>query len=245
MNMKIIKAIFFITAFLLFVACSQDKDAKKLVVVTSAEYPPFEYMQEGKIIGFDIDLAYLIGKKLGLPVEVKSMQFSGILPSLLAGKADFAISTITITNERKKQIDFSLPYYFEQMAVVFKKGAPITTVQSLCGKKAAAQLGTTMALWLKSNVQCAQIDLLDSNPLAIEALKAGKIDFVVMDGTQAVIFANKNQGLESKPIVAAKDGYGIAFAKQSKLLPKVDAVLKLLQDSGEIEKLKHKWLGVK
>lgn len=243
--MKVIKMIFFIILSCLLVACFKPKSENKIVVATSAEYPPFEYMQQGSIVGFDIDLINLIGKKLQLSVEIKNMQFSSILPVLLAGKADLAISTITITEARKKQLAFSMPYYFEQMAAVFKKGVFVTNAQSLCGKKVAAQLGTTMAIWLKNNLQCAEAQLLDSNPLAIEALKSDKVDVVMMDGAQAIIFAHKNPGLESKPIVAAKDGYGVAFTKESDLLPKVDAILKSLQDSGEIEKLKHKWLGVK
>lgn len=242
-KMQICKLLLAISVLCLLISCSSARNTKKLLIATSAEYPPFEYMHQGKVVGFDIDLAKLIGAKLGYAVEISNMQFSSILPALSLGKVDMAISTITVTQERAQQFTFSKPYFYEQMAAVYQKPKLILAPQDLCGKKVAAQLGTTMAIWLKAEVNCAQIYLTDSNPLAIEALKTGKIDVVIMDGTQALIFASKNKELASSPIFKAKDGYAVAFPKGSKLRAKVNAIIKSLQDSGEIKQLEHKWLG--
>src|SRR3990167_11330273 len=98
---------------LLMTACSSDKNANELHVVTSAEYPPFEYVENGQLRGFDIDLVKLVAKKLGMKVVFDNVQFSTVLASLGSGKADMAISTITITPLRAKNFDYSDPYYFE------------------------------------------------------------------------------------------------------------------------------------
>ena len=89
---------------LLMTACSSDKNANELHVVTSAEYPPFEYQEFGVLKGFDIELAQVIAEKLGKTAQFENMQFSSVLPALSAGRVDAAISTITITAERQKNV---------------------------------------------------------------------------------------------------------------------------------------------
>lgn len=105
------------------------------VFSTSAEYPPFEYIENGEIKGFDIDLAKLIAKELGKEAVFDNMQFSTVLPALNSGQDDVAIATITITEERKKNFDFSIPYYFEGMAAVFDISQPVKEISQLTGKK--------------------------------------------------------------------------------------------------------------
>src|SRR5262249_50051276 len=141
--------------------------------------------------GFDIDLAKLIAKELGKEAVFDNMQFSSILPALTSGQVDAAISTITITRDRKKNFDFTAPYYFEGMAAVFKKDVPIHDVSHLAGKKLSAQLGSTMEIWLKKHAKNEEIITMDNNNEAVEALKAGHIDVVLMDGAQGAIFSAK------------------------------------------------------
>ncbi len=124
-----------ISASMLFLSgCGNEKDRNEIHFVTSAEYPPFEYNEQGEIKGFDIDLAKLIAKELGKKAVFDNMQFSSILPALSAGQADIAISTITITEDRKKNFDFSSPYYFEGMAAVFNQKDPVNHPSQLTGK---------------------------------------------------------------------------------------------------------------
>ncbi|MBI2785989.1 MAG: transporter substrate-binding domain-containing protein, partial [Legionella longbeachae] len=133
--------------FMLY-ACDKPKDNDTLHFSTSAEYPPFEYSDHGEIKGFDIELARLIAKELGKEAAFDNMQFSTVLPAVSTGQDDLAISTITITDERKKNFDFSDPYFFEGMAAVYKSSEPITQSRQLKGKKIAVQLGTVMEIWL-------------------------------------------------------------------------------------------------
>ena len=243
--MNRINAFIVVVMLVLLSGCSNNKvddDAKKIHFATSAEYPPFEYQGQWEIKGFDIDLAKLIAKKLGKEAVFDNMQFSSILPALTSGRVQAAISTITITNERKKNFDFSTPYYFEGMAAVFKKGSDITSPAKLKGKKLAAQLGSTMEIWLKKHAANEPIFAMDNNNQAIEALKAGHVDVVLMDGAQGAIFSEKNPGLTYTIIAKAEDGYGIALEKGSPLTAQINQILNSLKKEGEIAKLQHTWL---
>lgn len=243
--MNKVNACIFVVFLLFLTGCSNNKaskETKTLHFATSAEYPPFEYQAHGVIKGFDIDLAKLIAKELGKEAVFDNMQFSSILPALNSGQSDIAISTITITNERKKNFDFTSPYYFEGMAAVFKKERPITTPSQLAGKKLAAQLGSTMEIWLKKHRANETIVVMDNNNQAVEALKADHVDVVLMDGAQGAIFSQKNPGLAYAIIAKAEDGYGLAFKKHSPLRAKINRILNSLKEKGEIAKLEKIWL---
>ena len=124
--MNKIIAYILIGSLLFLTGCSNNKENKETTTIhfaTSAEYPPFEYQEHGVLKGFDIELAKLIAKELGKEAVFDNMQFSSILPALTSGQVDIAISTITITNERKN-FRFTAPYYFEGMAAVFKQETP-------------------------------------------------------------------------------------------------------------------------
>ncbi|KTC81817.1 substrate-binding periplasmic protein [Legionella cincinnatiensis] len=220
-----------------------DENTKTIHFAVAAEYPPFEYNDYGEIKGFDIDLARLIAKKLGKEAYFDAMQFSGILPALSLGQVDAAISTITITKQRKKNFDFTEPYYFESMAAVFPKEKPIKNARELTDKKIAVQLGTTMEIWLKKNVPNANILVMDNNNQTIAALKAGHVDLVLVDGIQGAVYSQKNPGLSFAVIAQSADGYGIALKKGSLLTQQINNVLQDLDQSGELSKLKKKWLG--
>lgn len=219
-----------------------DKESDYIHFAVSAEYPPFEYNDHGVIKGFDIDLARLIAKQLGKKAFFDVMQFSSILPALSSKQSDAAISTITITEQRKKSFDFSQPYYFESLSVVFDEKKPITKVSQLSGKKIAVQLGSTMEIWLKKNAPDAHLLVMDNNNQTIAALKAGHVDLVMLDGAQGVVFSQKNPGLSSFIIAKSADGYGLAFPKDSPLTQKVNKVLDILKQNGELAKLQNKWL---
>ncbi|PJE17917.1 ABC transporter substrate-binding protein [Legionella sp.] len=231
-----------ISLSLLLAGCGSRKDDDSIHFATSAEYPPFEYKENGKLKGFDIELAQLIAKHLGKKAVFDNMQFSSILPSLSSGQSDLAISTITITADREKNFDFSTPYYFEGMAAVFKKNSPLADPSQLTGKKIAAQLGSTMEIWLKKHAANEELMMMDNNNQAIEALKAGHVDVVLMDGAQGAIFSQKNQGLSYAIIAKAEDGYGIALPKESLLTARINRILNTLKETGELAKLQKTWL---
>lgn len=227
------------------VSCKHENHANELHFSTSAEYPPFEYVENNEIKGFDIDLAKLIAKELGKKAIFDNMQFSTVLPAVSSGQDDAAISTITITKEREQNFDFSQPYYFEGMAVVYKNTQTLTTPASLQGKKVAVQLGSVMEIWARQHLPAGAITALDNNNLAIEALLAGHVDAVLLDGAQGAVFSSKHPGLTYTIIDQAKEGYGIALAKDSPLTTQINQALQHLQQQGAIDHLKAVWLGGK
>lgn len=199
-------------------------------------------MVQAQLYGFDIDLAILLSKKLGKKAVFENMQFSSVLPALASGQADAAISTITITPERQNNIDFTKPYHFAAMGLVFKQDKPIHDESQLISKKVACQLGSTMESWLKKYIPHEQIMVMDTNNQAIEALKAGHVDAVLLDDSQSTVFSNKNLEFAAITFVTSEDGYAIALKKGSPLQNEMNNALLELQSSGEIDKLKVKWL---
>ena len=109
-------------------------------------------MQNGEFRGFDIDLAKLIAKKMNKAVEFKDMQFNNLFQALNANQIDVAISMITITEEREKNFDFSIPYYFNKIGTIFYKNSKIEKIDDLHNKKLTCQLGTTMEIWIKKKL---------------------------------------------------------------------------------------------
>jgi polar amino acid transport system substrate-binding protein len=230
-----------IFAFITLIGCGEKKNSNQIRFATNATYPPFEFVEKGKMVGFDIDLANMIAAELGKEAVIEDMQFQNILPSIDKGQSDAAIATMTIIEERKQNFDFSIPYYFETLAVVFPKDKPITEISQMANKKASCQIATTMEIWLKKYSPSSKIMAVDDNNQAIESLKAGHVDFVMIDGVQALVFADNNPGLDYKIISVSDDGYGVALKKNSPLTAEINQALKNLIAKGKIEELKKKW----
>lgn len=241
--MKRLFNIFLAVAIIGISGCKKEDDTTKIVFVTSSGYPPFEYIHEGKLTGFDIDLATAIAEEIGREAIFEDREFSAVFPTLQSGQADAAIGTLTITPERQKNFDFTPPYYHETMAVVYEKAHPIKTAGALSGQKIVCQLGSTMEIWLRKNVPSADIMTLDKTNQAIEALKAGHVNAVVVDGVQAALFVQQNPELGFDILGTSEDGYGVAFPKESPLYAPVNAALEKLKSNGTLAKIQAKWLS--
>ena len=240
---KILIVLWILGLAVVLVGCSkEDTVNNKLIFVTAADYPPFEYRVNGKMVGFDVELGEMIAAELGKVAEFQDMQFSSLLAAVQSGMVDAAISTVTITEDRKKNFDFSDPYYVESMVVVFPKDKPIKQAAELSGKKIACQLGTTMQIWLKNHAPDTKIITTDNNPQAIEALKAGHVDGVLIDTVQGKAFSKKNKNLSYAIIAQSDTGYAVAVKKGSSLRESINQALKSLEKKGVLKKLKKKYL---
>ncbi len=227
--------------------CKEDKKANsnQIIFATSSMYPPFEFHEKDELKGFDIDIAKAIARELNKEAIFEDMQFASILISIQNDRVDAGIATITVTEERKKNFDFSTPYYFETMAAVFKKSDSIQNANNLNGKKVVCQLGTTMEMWLKEqNFTSGQIITMDSPNQAIEAIKSGQADVAFLDEAQSLAFIEQNLELTYKAIVQSENGYGIAVKKGSNLLGSINSALNTLEKTGELQKIKEKWLVI-
>lgn len=221
--------------------------SKKIVVAADATWPPMEYVDENKeIVGFDIDLMNAIAEEAGLEVEYRNVAWDGIFAGLAAGEYDAVISSVTITDERKEQYDFSEPYINAGQIVVVQAGSDITGPEALTGHTVGAQLSTTGAFAVQemSGVTLKEYDEIG---LAFEDLVAGRIDAVVTDTPVAADFAMQREEYRAKLRIVGdsftEEYYGILVQKgNSDLLSKINKGLAAVQDKGIDKELEEKWL---
>ena len=242
--LKKIIAVFTIAICCLALVACEDKNTNQdvLKVGINAEYPPFEYYDGGDIVGIDVDFANALGKKLNKKIVFEDMKFNALLASLSANKVDVIISGLVITDERKKQFDFSDPYYDNETVIVIKENDnTIKNANDLKGKTIGTQLGTVSDNFV-SSIEGATINRYDSTVLAIMNLKAGKDDVAVIDKAGAIQVLNANDGfkvLDNMNI--ANLPYGIAINKgNDELLAQINKALKEMKESGELDAIINK-----
>jgi polar amino acid transport system substrate-binding protein len=220
----------------------------KLVVATDATWPPMEMVDENKqIVGFDIDLMNAAAKEGGFTVEFKNTAWDGIFAGLEGGKYDAVISSVTITDERKATMDFSISYVNAGQVLIVK--ADLQNVEKLAdlkGKTAGAQIGTTGAIEIEKFKDVKKKEY-DEIGLAIEDLANGRIDGVVCDTPTAASFALQNANYKGRIKIVGKpftdEFYGVAVKKgNTKVLDAINKGLKKVIDSGQIKTIEAKWL---
>lgn len=234
-------------------APSGGGEKKTLKMITSPDYPPYEYYDtstgEKKIVGFDVDIARKITEKLGYNLEIIESDFNGIIPALQSGRADFAMAGMTPTEERKKNVDFSTIYYTAKNTIVAKTGSNLKTIEDLKGKKVAVQLGATQeksAKDIAKKVEGMEVISLNKVGDIIQEIKSGRVDAAIVEDTVAKGYAQANSDLEFNVIPnEGESGSAIAFPKGSPLVAEFDKVIKELLESGEIDKLVVQWFEKK
>ena len=239
------KKIFFILTLVVFGVLSCGKksgDDKTLRVGLNAVFAPFEYLENGKITGFDVDLINEIGKNLGYKVEIIDQSFDGLIPALKAGKIDIIVSGMSATEERKKSVDFTDEYFTSKQLYLRKKGNNAVTMNTLSGKKIGVQLGTIQEMEAK-NIKGATVVPNENTVNTILDLKAGKIDVIILDNAVAIEYMKKNPEME---IFAEKPGeIGMAMAlnkgKNTELIQKINAELKKMKENGKYDELAKKY----
>ncbi|MEJ5309834.1 MAG: basic amino acid ABC transporter substrate-binding protein [Anaerolineae bacterium] len=221
--------------------------SKKIVVATDATWPPMEYIDENKeIVGFDIDLMNAIAKEAGLEVEYRNVAWDGIFAGLAAGEYDAVISSVTITDERKQQYDFSEPYINAGQIVVVQAGSDITGPDALSGRTVGAQISTTGAFAVQE-MEGVTLKEYDEVGLAFEDLVAGRIDAVVCDTPVAADFALQREEYRAKLKIVGEsfteEYYGILVQKgNTELLAKINEGLAAVKEKGIDKELEKKWL---
>ncbi|MBD1913286.1 MULTISPECIES: transporter substrate-binding domain-containing protein [unclassified Leptolyngbya] len=221
--------------------------SKTLTMATSADYPPYEFIQTSggreEIVGFDVDIAKAIAEELGYEVQIQNIDFNGLIPALQADRADFVMAGMTPTEERKQNADFSIVYYEAKNTIVSRKDSGLTDAASLNGKKVGVQLGSIQEGAAKE-IQGANVVQLNRINEIIQELKAGRIDAAIVEDTVAKGFIDANPDLEFNVIPnEGESGSAIAFPKGSPLKAEFDPVLQRMVDSGKITELVNKWFG--
>ena len=129
----------------MFAACGGNKEAAKKVYVvgTNAEYPPFEYVENGEIAGFDAEIIKEAAKRMGIEYKWLNTNFDGLIPTLQTKKVDIVIAGMSVTPEREKAVNFSIPYLTSKVAIITNSKNPIKNMNDLSGKSYGVELGTT------------------------------------------------------------------------------------------------------
>lgn len=222
------------------------KDSGKLVMGTSADYPPYEWhlIKDGKdeIIGFDIDIAQAIADELGVELEVKDMDFDGLIPALTTGKIDIIIAGMNATEERKQSVDFTDVYYTQTDIVVIRKedADKFTSEDSLKTAALATQKATVQETYLLETFPDAEIQSVPKWNTAIMSLTTGKVDAVMMVDTVAKQFIAQNDDLmvANFDINSTPNAAAIAVAKNGgDFLETVNNIVNEMKESGKIEEL--------
>jgi polar amino acid transport system substrate-binding protein len=220
----------------------------RIVIATDATWPPMEMVNESKeIVGFDIDLMKAAAAAGGFTVEFKNTAWDGIFAGLEAGEYDAVMSSVTITDERKQTMDFSVPYINAgQILVVRKESTGVEKLDQLKGKSAGAQIGTTGSFEVEK-VSGVTLKTYDEIGLAFEDLINGRIEAVVCDTPVAAQFALQNESYKGKLKIVGKpfteEYYGVAVKKgNAKVLDLVNKGLNKVLNTNTYKQIEAKWL---
>jgi polar amino acid transport system substrate-binding protein len=233
---------------MLLPACSPAPSAKiKLTVACDATWPPFEIVNEQtkELDGFGPELMRAIAAKAGLDIELVNVGFDSVLAGVSQCQYDMAVSSITITDERKKTILFSDPYYLAgQIVTVRKDDDSIKGKDDLAGKTVGGQIGTT-GIIEAGKIPGAKVKTFDEVGFAFQDLINGQLDAVIADNPVAQGYVNKNKDkLKTIGPIFTDEYFGIAICKKNAyLVPKINAALKALKDEGFLDRLSQKWIG--
>ncbi len=236
-----------VTALALVFSLSSTAAEKKLIVATDTAFVPFEFKQGDKHVGFDVDLWDAVAKELKLDYILKPMDFSGIIPALQTRNIDLALAGITITNERKKAIDFSDGYYKSGLLVmVHNNENDIKGIEDLNGKVVAVKSGTGSVDYAKAHIKTKDLRQFPNIDNAYMELGTNRADAVLHDTPNILYFINTAGKGRFKAVGDSIEAqqYGVAFPKGSdELREKVNGALKILKEKGTYNQIYKKWFG--
>ncbi|HEX2131202.1 MAG TPA: basic amino acid ABC transporter substrate-binding protein [Actinophytocola sp.] len=220
----------------------------KLTNCTGLPYKPFEYQEGDEIVGFDIDLVDLVAEELGVEQTVVDTPFDGIQSGadFAARKCDLASAGMTITEERKKAIDFSDPYFEATQALVAKKGSGLTDLASLSGKRLGVQNRTTGQEYAQENAQGAELVVFEDLGLLLAAVESGQVQAAINDNGVLYDWIKDKPDFEVVTEFDTGEQYGIGVRKgNTALLDVINRVLAEAKESGEYDRIYEKWFGTK
>ena len=251
--------IIFLSLFFL-VSCNNDKK-ETLVVATNAEFAPFEYVENGEIKGFDMDLIRTYGEYANVTIEIKDMDFDGALTAVSEGKADIAMAGITVNETRKKTMSFSNSYYSADQVVIVKSNSKYASLNNeeellneLSNSKASigCQMGTTGQYYIEGssdwdfdeikNTTCIPYN---NGALAVQALADGKLDAVIIDSAPAKLYAKAIEGVQVvSDVILTSEEYAIAVGlNNNELIDSLNDFIEYAKDNGIMDEVINTYFG--
>ncbi|WP_096153503.1 MULTISPECIES: transporter substrate-binding domain-containing protein [Bacillus] len=224
------------------------EEKKVLKMGTSADYPPFEFIDTAngdEIIGFDIDLAKAITKELGYEIVIEDIDFGSLITAMKSNQIDFILAGMTPTEERLKEADFTDIYFLANHMIVTKKDSNINSIEDLAGKTIGVQLGSIQQEEAEAIAEeiDVKIETRDRIPHLISEVKIGRVDAVIIEDTVMKGYLEKEKDLTGFILDTDEGGSAIALPKDSPLTAEFNRVLNEMKENGELEKLVLKWFG--
>ncbi len=221
----------------------QTPAAGKLIMGTNAAFPPYEYYEGEKIVGIDAEVAGLIAEKLGMELEIKDMDFNGIISAVQNGVVNIGMAGMTVNEERLLSVDFSTSYAKGVQVVIVKENSGIATLDDLAGKLIGVQEATTGDIYSTDDFGEENVKRYTNGAAAVAALQSGIVDAVIIDNEPAKAFVAANDGLAILETAYAEEDYAIAVAKgNTDLLNKINNALAELTADGSIQAIVDKYI---
>jgi len=215
----------------------------KLVMVTNAEFPPYEFHDQNAIVGIDVEIAGAIAEQLGLELEIEDIAFDSIIPEIVSGKADIGAAGMTVTEDRKQNVDFSDTYAHATQVIIVKEDSEIKGVADLEGKVMGVQQGTTGDIYVSGDYGDAAVERYAKGMEAVQALAQGKVDAVVIDGEPAKQYIKEVEGLKIIDESYTDEDYAIAIKKgNTAMVEAVNAALAELKSEGKLDEIVAKYI---
>ena len=227
---------------------TKTSDSDTLVMATNATFPPYEYVDGEEYKGIDIEIAQAIADAMGKKLEVDDIDFDSIIPAITTGKADMSLAGMTVTDERKENVDFSDSYATGVQVIIVPEDSDITGPDDLSDKLIGVQQGTTGDIYCSDTPENGgygedHVVAYQNGASAVQALKTGKVDAVVIDNEPAKAFVAENEGLKILDTEYITEDYAIAIAKDNtELLDKVNASLAKLKADGTVQSIIDKYI---
>lgn len=224
----------FMLVLICLTGCGRNEN--ELIMVTEAGFAPYEYYEDGDIVGVDIDIAKEIAKELDKELVIKDVAFDSIINEVKTGKADFGAAGISYTEERAEEVDFSINYTTNKQIVMVRNDSSISSINDIGNKKIAVQLGSVADTYVTKNYKDNEIVRQKKYLAMVQDLKSDKVDVIVMDELPAKEIIQSNDGLKILDGSLTSDSYGMIVKKgNSELLSVINDVLTRLKNEGKID----------
>jgi len=215
---------------------------EKLTVGSDIPYPPFEQGKAPNYEGFDVELMEAVAERMGREAVFQDTSFDTIFRDLAQGRFEAVASATTITDEREETVDFTNPYYFSEQAILVKDGSDIDSVKGLEGATVGVQQGTTGEEFVEEKGNAGELRPYPQGPDAVNALKSGVLDAVVLDIPVAENAVEAGGGIEISAAIPTEEEYGFVVPQgQEDLLEEMNEALDELKDDGTFTTIYEKW----
>ena len=227
--------------------CGGDKAAadKKLVVATNAAFPPYEFYEDGKAVGIDVDIMQAVCDKLGYEMEIADMEFGSIITAVASGKADVGAAAITKTEDRLKSVNFTSTYATGIQSVIVKEGGKVASLDDLKadGIKIGVQQDTTGDIYATDEFGDDHMIRYNKGADAVQALSTGKCDAVIIDNGPATVFVDTNEGLVLLDTPYAEEEYSFEVSYDNQeLYDQINKALEELIADGTVQSIVDKYI---